>query len=116
MWKESILKLLKLDGLVSNLTGYIETRVELVKLEVKEDIAKAMARLTVLVVVIAVLSLFILFFSVSIALLIGEYLGFFEGFAIVAGFYLLITILFVVLRGSVSEALEKKLVEKIGRK
>lgn len=116
MWKESILKLLKLDGLVGNLTGYIETRVELVKLEIKEDIAKAVARLTVLVAVLAVVSLFILFFSVSIALLIGEYLGFFEGFAIVAGFYLLLAIIFVALRSSVSEALEKKLLEKIGEK
>lgn len=116
MWKESILKLLKLDGLIGNLTGYIETRVELVKLEIREDIAKAVARLTVLAVVLAVLSLFILFFSVSIALLLGEYLGFFEGFAIVAGFYLLLTIIIVALRRSVSVALEEKLMEKLRKK
>jgi hypothetical protein len=116
MWKESILKLLKLDGLINNLTGYIETRVELVKLEIKEDIAKAVARLTVLVAVLTVVSLFILFFSISVALFIGDYLGFFEGFAIVAGFYLLLAIVFVAMRKSVSEALEKKLLEKIGDK
>lgn len=116
MWKESILKLLKLDGLIGNLTGYIETRMELVKMEMREEIAKAVARLSVLVVVLAALSLFILFFSVSIALLIGEQLGFFEGFAIVAGFYLLITLAMITLRSSVSEALEKKLLEKLRKK
>jgi len=116
MWKESILKLLKLDGLISNLTGYVETRLELIKLEIREDIARSVARLTVLVVVIAVLSLFILFFSVSVALLIGEHLGYFEGFAIVAGFYLLLTVMIVVLRSSVSSALEQKLLDKLRRK
>lgn len=116
MWKESILKLLRLDGLVSNLTGYIETRMELVKLEMREEIAKAVARLSIFVVVLAALSLFILFFSVSIALLIGEHLGFFEGFAIVAGFYLIVTFIVIALRSSVSEALEKKLLEKLRKK
>lgn len=116
MWKESILKLLKLDGLVGNLTGYIETRVELVKLEIREDIAKAVARLSILAFVLAAVSLFILFFSVSVALLIGNYLGFFEGFAIVAAFYLLLTIVILALRSSVSEALEKKLIEKLRKK
>lgn len=116
MWKESILKLLKLDGLISNLTGYVETRLELIKLEIREDIARSVARLTVLVVVIAVLSLFILFFSISIALLIGEYLGYFEGFAIVAGFYLLLTVIIISLRSSVSSALEQKLLDKLRKK
>ncbi|NBP71103.1 MAG: phage holin family protein, partial [Cytophagia bacterium] len=64
MWKESILKLLRLDSLVSNLTGYVETRIELMKLEVKEEIAKSLAKVSVLVIVIASLSLFVLFFSV----------------------------------------------------
>lgn len=113
MWKESILKLLKLDGLVENLTGYIETRMELMKLEVREEIAKAIAHLSILFFVLAAGSLFILFASVSLALLIGKYVGFFEGFAIVAVFYLLVVIIIVLLRGSVSEALEKKLVEKL---
>lgn len=113
MWKESILKLLKLDGLVANLTGYVETRVELLKLEIKEEIAKSLAKLSVLVIVIASLSLFVLLFSVSIALLIGEHLGFFEGFLIVSGFYFLIAVLVLLMRKSLSETMEKKLMEKI---
>lgn len=113
MWKESILKLLKLDSLVANLTGYVETRVELLKLEIREEIAKAIAKMTVLVLVMAAVSLFILFFSVSVALLIGEYLGFFEGFLIVSGFYLLITILVLLMRKSLSETMEKELMKKL---
>ncbi len=113
MWKESILKLLKLDGLVANLTGYVETRVELLKLEIREEIAKAIARMTVLVLVMATISLFILFFSVSVALLIGEYLGFFEGFLIVSGFYLLVAILVLLMRKSLSDTMEKELLKKL---
>lgn len=116
MWKESLLKLLKLDNFVANLTGYVETRVELLKLEMQEEIAKAMARVSVLVVVIASLSLFILFFSVAIALLLAEYVGYYEGFFIVAGFYLVITIFFLATRASISETLEKKLTEKFRKK
>ena len=38
--KDSIFKFLRLDNLVENLSGYVETRIELVKLEVREEIAK----------------------------------------------------------------------------
>lgn len=116
MWKESILKLLKLDNLVNNLTGYIETRVELMKLEVREELAKAMAKLSVLVVLVAVGTLFILFFSVALALLLANYVGIFGGFAIVAAIYLVITLIVLMMRANISEALEEKLLDQLRKK
>jgi Putative Actinobacterial Holin-X, holin superfamily III len=116
MWKESILKLLKLDNLVNNLTGYVETRVELMKLEVREELAKAMAKLSVLVVLISVATLFVLFFSVTLALVLANFVGILGGFAIVAGIYLLLTVIVLMMRAGISEALEKKLLEQLRKK
>ena len=48
MIKETILKLLKLDSLVDNLTGYFEGRIELMKYEIKEDLARGLAKVSLL--------------------------------------------------------------------
>jgi len=41
--KDSIFKFLRLDNLVKSLSGYLETRVELVKIEVREEIIKVVS-------------------------------------------------------------------------
>jgi hypothetical protein len=38
--KDTIFKFLRLDNLVDNLSGYLETRLELFKVEVREDVAR----------------------------------------------------------------------------
>jgi uncharacterized membrane protein YqjE len=113
MWTDAILRLLKLDGLVNNLTAYVETRLEIIKLEVREEIARALARLSVLILVVASIALFILFLSVSVALWIGHYIGMVEGFAIVTAVYFVLALLALTLRASISEALERKLLQKL---
>lgn len=42
--KDTILKFLRLDNLASNVTGYVETRVKLLKIEIKEDVAKVLSK------------------------------------------------------------------------
>jgi uncharacterized membrane protein YqjE len=113
MLKESLLKLLKLDGLVNNLTGYIETRLELIKLEVKEELAKAIAQLTIVIVLLAAGSLFILFVSVSVALLIAQTLGLLAGFSIVAGIYLVLAVVIGLLKRDIGKTLEQKLKDQL---
>src|SRR5688572_10241369 len=44
MLKDTLSKFFKVDSLLGNLTGYVETRVELLKIEVKEDVAKGLAQ------------------------------------------------------------------------
>jgi len=41
---ETILKFLRLDNIVHNLTGFVEDRIELMKVEIKEDVGKVIAR------------------------------------------------------------------------
>jgi uncharacterized membrane protein YqjE len=114
--KDSILKFLKLDTLIEHLTGFVETRIELMKLEIKEEVAKAMARVLILGILIAVFTLFIMLMSMAVAFKIGESLGLFGGFAIVAGFYLLVGVLLVTMRESIRETLEKQLGEIMKKK
>lgn len=96
-----LLKLLKLDSLIHNLTSYMETRIALVKAEAKDDIMKAM-RAAMIYGAIAVLALFfVLFLSFTIALAFNALLdSWFWGFAIVTGFYLIGLVVLYSLRNS----------------
>ena len=113
MLKDTILKFLKLDGLVNNLTGYIEARIELMKYEVKEDIARAISKVAIILVLAVFFVFFLLFASAAIAHKIGESLGGFAGYGIVAGFYLLLLLLVLTFRNNISKSLEKKIKEII---
>jgi hypothetical protein len=116
MFKDALVKFLKLEGLIEGLTGYIETRVELLKLEVKEDFARSMARVMVILVIAFALTFFILFMSFAIAYRLGESLGMFGGFSVVAGFYVIIVLVLILFRKSIIEMVEKKLVGIIKEK
>jgi len=114
--KDTILKFLKLDSLVENMTGYVEARIELMKVEMKEEVAKVLAKALIFVVLTAVFTLFILLISMAAAYKIGESLGTFGGFAVVAGFYLLIGVLVFLLRDSIAEKIDVRLQEIMKKK
>jgi len=116
MLKDTLLKLFKLDGLVNNLTGYVETRIELLKYEIKEDMAKAIARISLVLLTALLFTFFLLFISVSIAIKIGESLGNFAGFGIVAGFYFLVMLIIILFRESISNSIEEKIKKHITHK
>ncbi|HEY9006283.1 phage holin family protein [Ohtaekwangia sp.] len=116
MIKDSVLKFLKLDSLVHNLTGYVETKVELMKLEIKEDLAKGLSRIAVFIAIVFAFVLFILFFSVALAFKIGESIGIFGGFAVIAAFYLLLAIITVASREAIFNKLQKELGDLMNKK
>lgn len=116
MLKETILKFLKMDSLLDSVTGYIEARIELFKIEIKEEVARGLAKALVGVVIIAVFTLFIMLSSIATAYKIGESIGMFGGFAIVASFYLLVGLLVFLFRNAISEILEKRLEERMKKK
>jgi uncharacterized membrane protein YqjE len=116
MLKETLLKFLKLDGLIDSLTGYVEARIALMKIEVREELANGLAKALVLVLIIALFTLFVCMMSFAVAYEIGESLGTFEGFAIVACFYLIVGLGLFLLRNPITEKLEKELGTKMGKK
>lgn len=109
MIKETILKLFKLDGLMGSLTGYFEARIELMKYEMKEDLARGLAKVSILMLAALLFTFFLIFISVAVAFKLSESLGEFNGFGIVAAFYLLLLVGIVLFRNAISKNLEKKL-------
>lgn len=116
MLKETILKFLKMDSLIDNVTGYIEARIELMRIEIKEEIAKGLAKALVTVVMIAVFTLFVLLISMAAAHKVGESIGMFGGYACVAAFYLFVGLLVFLFRNPITEKLEKQLEERMKKK
>lgn len=109
MITETILKFLKLDGLVSNLTGYVEGRIELMKLEIKEDLARGLAKVSLIILAALLFTFFMIFISVAVAFKLSESMGEFNGFGIVAAFYLVFLVGIILFRNPISKSLEKKL-------
>ena len=116
MLKDTILKFLKMDSLLDHLTGYVETRIELMKVEMREELAKAISKALVYVVIVSFVVLFILLISMAGAYKIAESMGTTAGFTIVAGIYLLMGILVYGFRNSITERLESRFQEKMNKK
>lgn len=106
MLKETLSKFFKVDSLLGNLTGYLETRVELVKVEVKEDLSKGLAKGVSYMIIAFVFALMLTFLSITAALLIGRSLGVITGFSIVALIYLIAGVILWLSRDKVIARME----------
>lgn len=115
--KEILLKFFKLDSIVGNLTGYVESRVALVKMEIREEVASVLSRALIIMIMFLTGFLMLLFLSVGLAEFLNTlYEGDFVGFLLVGGFYALLLILMIVFRKNILEALEKKFAGLIKQK
>ena len=105
---EVLSKFFKFDNLKENLLGYAEARVNLLKLEIREDVAKVITRALVLGVIIFLALLFIVFLSIGIALFLNRFLeeNYF-GFWIVSGFYLILFLVSISFRKQIFQYFER---------
>ena len=85
------------DSLIGNLTGYLDTRIDLVRLELQQKVSSVFVG-TIHGATLAVLGLlFVVFVSIFAGLGLNAALdSTFWGFGIVAGFYLLLLVLVLV--------------------
>ena len=114
---ETILKFLHLDNFIQNITGYVEARIELMKVEIKEDVAKAISRGLVSIAMLLIGFMFLVFFSVGLAHYINEFFDKpYAGYWSVAGLYAIILVFLVVFKGKIYQYFEAKLLELIKRK
>lgn len=92
--EKSALKIFDLDRLIASLQGYIETKVELVKLDAKEELQSVITKFLVLSLLVILVLLTVVFFSIGLAYFLNDLLGSnIWGFAIVGLLYLLSSIL-----------------------
>ena len=93
------------DEWLPRIKEYSNSRIELLKLNLVEGCAKAIASLTSSLVLFVTFFAFFVFASFAVALFIGKMLGdYYLGFALMAGIYLLLFIITLLVR--------KKLIER----
>jgi hypothetical protein len=114
--RSGLLKLLKIDQLFDSLAGYIESKIIMLKLEIKEELAATLGKLAVYLIAGFLFMLFLFFVSFAMAVWLNQvtksvYLGYLS----VAGFYLILMILVILFRKylKIKELIEEKLVESI---
>lgn len=97
--KTRILNLLNIDSIIDSFSHYVEKKLELLKLELKEDAAHIASRVIVLVVLGLIGFLLVLFLSITGGILLNEALeSSWLGFALISLFYLLIFLSILILR------------------
>ena len=85
------------DKLTDNLKEYANTRYEIITLQVAQKSANIGAQTTAILLIGMVVSLFLLFINIAVALYLSSVLNSrFFGFFIVAGFYFVLTLIFII--------------------
>jgi uncharacterized membrane protein YqjE len=108
--KKGLFSFLNLDSIVENLSGFVEKKIEIYKIEFKEEAARAGAKLVVMFVLALALFMAVFFFTVGLAAILNNVLeSTYLGFLIMAGFYLLIVVVFIFLNRSfgINKSLEE---------
>lgn len=97
----AVLKFLKLENISEHLSGYVEDRIELLKLELQEDAASTGAKILILVVMLIFGLFCLLFVSMALAILLNNVLDHnFVGYLIVGGVHLIVMVTAFVLKNS----------------
>ena len=101
MKNSKLLGLLGLDKIIESLQKLLEVRIAMIRTEIEEKVAEKLAKLLPLLLVGASLTLLILFASLTLAFYLSEIMeSYVYGFGIVALVYLLLTIIFYLMKDS----------------
>ena len=80
----------KLDSLLDHLTAFIESKVDVYKIELREEASKALSKMMAGLLLFSLGWFFIMFLSIAAGYYFSALLGsFFYGFLIISGVYLL---------------------------
>lgn len=103
---KKFLDIFRVKNIINALIGFIETKVELYKIQFKEEIAKALSILALVMIFSMVGLLFILFLSHFISRLLNDVLeSDYLGFLIVTGFYFVNGIIVYLYRKQIADSI-----------
>lgn len=89
-----------IKSLIDKSKDYLETQIELTKMKTVDRSADILSSVIVIISLIFLGSLFIIFISIALALMIGQWLGATHyGFLIMGGFYALLLLVIYLRRG-----------------
>ncbi|MEY3405561.1 MAG: hypothetical protein RL161_991 [Bacteroidota bacterium] len=115
--KDELLKFLGVDTLVRTFTEYVEARVELIKKEIRDEIATQVSKIIVIIMLMLIGLLTLAFLSIAAGFLLSEWLGSTTyGFLCVAGLYLLFSIILWLGRDGASNAIAENIKKKMEQK
>ncbi|MDP3461496.1 MAG: phage holin family protein [Bacteroidales bacterium] len=105
----------KFEVIVSDLKAYLNTRLQLIRLETTSKITEIGSELFTSVFLGLIGFLFILFFSLTAGFYLADYFQkYYVGFGIVAGFYFLVGLILYVFRKKVFlTPIRKRIIRKI---
>lgn len=96
----------RIKNLINALVGFIETKIELYKIQFKEEIAKALSVMVIIFLIAMIGMLFLLFLSHFLAQLLNDLLeNNYLGYLIITFIYLLIGVLVYMRRKRISNAI-----------
>ena len=104
--------MLRLGEIVQTVRGIVETKIDLVKLEIQEQVSGILSRLLILILMGGSLLLFLFFLSLSLAVFLSQYFESpYMGFLLVGLLYLLILVILYLVRDndSTQEKMQKGL-------
>lgn len=100
----------KSNNLIENLMGYIDTRIDIIRLEIQEKLKATFVNLIHVVLLGIIAFMCVIFVSIFLGLLLNELLdSSFWGFGIVALFYIILLVVLIV-------GLDKKVFEDVADK
>ena len=103
--KKNIFEIFSVKNLINTLINFIETKVEIYKIQFKEEAAKAISALILLVIFSMLGLLFVLFLSLFASEVINTLLDSnYIGYIIIAAFYLLCIYIIYLLRRKIKAA------------
>lgn len=103
------MKILDLDKLIDALTGYIETKIELLQLDLKEELTSVMAQVVAVGAIVVSSLVAFLFLFLGLAALLNQLLeSSFLGYFIIAILWLALAALFAIRRTSIVEKVKKR--------
>lgn len=109
-----ILGLFNINKLTSNLSNYIDTRVELIKLDTQEQIIKAVIIMFELLIVFVIVTITMVFLNLTLAYYLNNLLkSSYTGFMIVAGIHLILLILLWINKSALRRGFERTLYQMI---
>ena len=115
--REQVFRFLGIDTLLDNLSGYLEARIAQVRQDIRNEIAKQLAKMVMVLVLVLLGMVTLAFISVAAGMVLNHLLeSNYAGFLIVAGFYLLITLIWWFGRHGISRRVEGIIREKLEKK
>lgn len=115
--KKGLLGMLGIDKIFENIKKLIDTRLQIIKLEIKEEISKSLSNIIFSLIILNVALFSILFLSIGLSIYIGSLLeNYYYGFLIIGGFYLALLLLLILMKDNkwLKDQIELKLNQAFG--